>query len=498
MNVKIEMLFLTSIICALIAVFSFSASAYASEAPLIANYKLNGKEESAKFNPSRNNVVSIEINANVPVKFNTIALCSSGDVVCSRTTAVKYFTQTADFALSVSRDWDGKTSKGMAVQDGDYKIKATIKDESGAENIQELSPYAITVDLNYGSSSGGSSSSSSSSKNSSSESQSAPQADYSVAANSGDSYFISTHSSPENLSSSISSARFEANSGRNRLAYAGAPINFDGTAAIPKDLYGQSVKFIWSFGDGSVAEGKKVSHTYNFAGDYIVVLNASLSDISAVSRTSVKVVSPSVTISNVSGDSVEVWNKGIYEINLNGWIISNDREKFIFPTDTIIWPNKKIAFPNEYMKLNLVQNGKVSLLNPLGKEASIFSGDEAESSSSPTLAVNSSNLDNDPVVIKVREFIAKGGKSFVDGNIAQVSRNNLNAQVVEASVSPDEKSIAENKKDAVFENGEIISSSTQTAAIAPIQSPPRGFVRNFLNLPSVGFNLIKRMFYSGE
>ena len=49
------------------AFFSFSALAYA--APEVTGYKLNGKAESAKLNPSRGDVVRIEINTNVPVKF---------------------------------------------------------------------------------------------------------------------------------------------------------------------------------------------------------------------------------------------------------------------------------------------------------------------------------------------------------------------------------------------------------------------------------------------
>src|SRR3989344_3640984 len=122
--------------------FSFSALVYA--APQVADYKINGKQESARFNPSRGDVVSFEIRANVPVKFNTIAVCATTDAVCNRTTAVKYFTQT-DLASLVSKEWNGKTSKDAIVSDGDYKIKVTMKNEAGEENIQELLPYIITT-----------------------------------------------------------------------------------------------------------------------------------------------------------------------------------------------------------------------------------------------------------------------------------------------------------------------------------------------------------------
>ena len=68
------------------------------------------------------------------------------------------------------------------------------------------------------------------------------------------------------------------------------------------------------------------------------------------------------------------------------------------------------------MKLNLMEGGKVSLLNPSQKEISVFAGTTGGSSSSPTLAINSSNLDNDPVVMKIRDFIAKANKASLENN----------------------------------------------------------------------------------
>lgn len=486
MNRKIKILFIASI---LIISFSFSETIYA-ENPQVTNYKLNGKEESVKLNPSRGDVVNIEINTNVPVKFSRISLCKVADSVCAR-----YFTYSRKedpYILSFIRLWDGKTTDGIAVPDGDYKIKVNMKDEVSTEYkyIQELSPHIITIDSNFSGGSGGSSSENSSSvsfENSSSQSSS-------DALSSGVSSFISTHSNPEDLSlSPKSSARFEASSGRDRLAYSGAPISFDGEVSVPKDSYGQSVKFVWSFGDGSVAEGKKVSHAYKFAGDYIVVLNASLSDLFAVSRTSVKVVNPSVVISNVSGDLVEVWNKGAFEINLNDWLISNDRGKFIFPPDTIIGSNKKITVPNEYMKLNLVQGGKVSLLNPSQKEISSHLGVLKDVSTTQVSQDASPNLDNDPVVMKIRDFIAKANKASVENNTVE---NKIPIKADDKLLTKKEKNLTTT---VIANDNKTVSSSTQTATVisnSSNDSRQGGFLKNIFSLPSSGFNFIREKFYS--
>lgn len=121
---------------------------FAFATPQIVSYKLNGKEENARFSVFvAGDKVNIEVSANVPVKFNTIALCVVADSVCNRSTAVKYFTKTDVFVPSVGKEWDGKTNKGATVAKGDYKIKVTMKDVVGTEKIQELSPYVITVDL---------------------------------------------------------------------------------------------------------------------------------------------------------------------------------------------------------------------------------------------------------------------------------------------------------------------------------------------------------------
>lgn len=477
MNKKVTILFPFFSTFLFVSLFSFSELAKASLLPQVSSYKIGGKQESVRLNPSRDDVVSLEINANIPVKFNTIAICVTNDAVCSRTTAVKYFTQT-DFASLVNKEWNGKTSKGEIVPDGDYKIKVTIKDETEQENIQELSPYIITIDSSFTGGSGGSSSSVS--QGSSSQTHSSIQTS-SPNVSSRTSYFVSVNSSSS--ASSISAIKysniFEVSAGNDRLVYTDIPTDFTATAGVPKGFSEQAIKYVWSFGDGSSAEGKKVSHTYKFPGDYIVVLSGSLSETSIASRANIKAINPSVSILNITGDSAEIANQGTYEINLKGWSVSNIRGKFVFLSDTIIAPNKKITVPDEYMKLSLTQGEKIFLLNPSGKDANSSSGASWDGlSSSFANASPVSNTDNDPVVRKIREFIATGGKSSAR-NSSLVSKNKT------ASIS-------------VSEKNKIISSSSQPTIIASSQVSKRGFIRSLLNLPFSGFSLIKRVFYSGN
>ncbi|MEK7066547.1 MAG: PKD domain-containing protein, partial [Patescibacteria group bacterium] len=353
---------------------------------------------------------------------------------CIRSTAVKYFTQT-DFSTSVRKEWDGKTSKGVIVSDGDYKIKVTMKDESEQENSQELSPYVISIDSNFSDGSGGNLSSVSQSSLGGSQSSSSSSA---LTSGSVSTSYVSVYSSSaQSSSASMYSNTLEIKTGSDRLVYSDTPTDFSAEAGVPKGFSEQAVKFIWSFGDGSSAEGGKVSHIYKFAGDYIVVLNASVSNLSAVSRTSIKVIGSSVFISNITNDWAEITNQGTYEINLKGWSISNNSGKFSFSTDTIIGPNKKISVPNEYMKLNLLQAGKVSLFNPSGKETAYIPMVSGENTSFIASAKTSSasSLHADSAVKKAKELIAGGIQSSVSNNTASVSKKSLSVQVADASIA---------------------------------------------------------------
>lgn len=464
----------TAILFSVFSVLSFlSFSSLVLAAPEIVSYKINGKQESAKLNPSLGGTVGIEISANVLMKFNTIAICSVSDSTCSRTTAVKYFTQT-DFSSSVSKEWDGKTSKDAVVPDGDYKIKVTMKDESDQENIQELSPYIITIDSNFSGGSAG---------NSSSESQSHSKQTSSITTESsgggGASYYISTHSNAEGVKGEIKiSKTFAVDAGRERLAYVGAPVSFTAEYLMPNLVGDYTPRFFWTFGDGATAESRKVYHTYKFPSDYVVILNGSLGDLSAVSRTNIKVLSPEISISKASSNLIELSNDGKFEINLGGWVLTKGSQKFVFPEDTIIGAGKKISFPSDYTKLELSLTDSVELQNPsFGMVSKLNVLDEK-------------NYSDDPGIKKAKELIAKLSKPAVSNKVSDHKKILI--------TKSGEVSVLKNKGVSSLEKEGTASSSVHVAAIASVQVPKIGFIRKMLALPSSGFSLIKRAFYSGN
>jgi hypothetical protein len=178
----------------------------------------------------------------------------------------------------------------------------------------------------------------------------------------------SAHSGQGDLSDLESSAP-PIGAGRARLSIVGSGVNFE---AWDKNG-GSTGRFVWSFGDGSSEEGRKVVHTYQFPGEYQVILNGYFYNGQSTARTKVLVSKPEVIISdlNLVAGYVELQNKGTQEVNLGAWTVSGFSQKFILPTDTIIAAGAKIKLP--VATTTLASGDSLSLSVPTGKIVSRLS-----------------------------------------------------------------------------------------------------------------------------
>ncbi|MSR87720.1 MAG: PKD domain-containing protein [Candidatus Zambryskibacteria bacterium] len=132
--------------------------------------------------------------------------------------------------------------------------------------------------------------------------------------------------------------------GRDRLGTAGSPMEF----AAKTDLdYTKSSIFKWNFGDGSQSGGSILNHTYEYAGEYVVVLNVSLPSGQAISRINVKIINPEVTVSLATADRIELKNSSKNEVNLYGRVLWSGAKTFVFPQDTIVGAGQSISFSSK-------------------------------------------------------------------------------------------------------------------------------------------------------
>ena len=147
---------------------------------------------------------------------------------------------------------------------------------------------------------------------------------------------------------------------------AGAPITFDAVAVGVKKEPLPNARYLWSFGDGGTAEGKKVRHTYHYPAVYTVLVDASSGEWSALDRREIMIHAPELVISNLKEGSdgfIEIQNNGASEVDLSEWLIKSGSGIFLVPKGTIIGPKKTIPFPTAITNL-LADPKSTALLYP--------------------------------------------------------------------------------------------------------------------------------------
>lgn len=174
---------------------------------------------------------------------------------------------------------------------------------------------------------------------------------------------------------SSDSGKLEISAGSDRLTSPGSPIIFQ--AIIKKNTTQGKPSFSWSFGDGYVGEGSRVSHVYKYPGDYVVVLSAKAGEVYSISRVKVKVAESNFSISETE-EYIEISNNSSSEINLFQWKLTSRGRGFIFQPDTIVLPKSKLRIDRALLSMKgekeetTLQNSEkqtvVALEGPLSRD----------------------------------------------------------------------------------------------------------------------------------
>ena len=341
-----------------IVVFLFISIPYVNASPSISSFLLNNTAQSITFNPNLGEVVNIEVRANTAVKFTRLYICSV-DQICNGTSGnyIRYFTQ-SDISDSITKTWNGKKSGDTEiVQAGEYKVMVSMT-EGTNDPVLEFATYSIFVSAT--------SSNGTTTESNTTNTQATTTTEVVKATPIIRTVYVSAHSNPEDLSNYNQKTTFEVSAGRERMALVGSIIEFDAKYTLNQKDQCNPV-FKWSYGDGFELFGKVSSHTYKYPGEYHVVLNASCGEYKSISRTIVKVISPSVSLFVLPNNDLEIINKGKNEINIGGWKIKGGLRDFILSQDTIVSGNSKIIISREDIGEN-ISNNQISLNNHTGRE----------------------------------------------------------------------------------------------------------------------------------
>ncbi|OHA90795.1 MAG: hypothetical protein A3F53_00400 [Candidatus Zambryskibacteria bacterium RIFCSPHIGHO2_12_FULL_48_10] len=147
--------------------------------------------------------------------------------------------------------------------------------------------------------------------------------------------------SPVSIPTDDTAEEIEFSAGRDRVGAVGSPIEF----RVETNLtYSRQNIFSWNFGDGTQGGGPLLNHTYDYPGEYVVVLSASVKDREIISRVNVRIIDPKLSIKSALPERIEIENGSGQEVNLFGRALVSGEKIFAFPRDTIIRPGQSISF----------------------------------------------------------------------------------------------------------------------------------------------------------
>lgn len=149
---------------------------------------------------------------------------------------------------------------------------------------------------------------------------------------------------------------------------AGADASFEAYAVGLKKEPIENARYVWSFGDGASLEGKHVYHAYHYPGSYVVLVEASSGEWSAMDRKDSTVTVPLLSVSGIKEGPdgfIEITNKGTDDLDLSRWFLKAGGTFFMFPNGTMVKAGKAVPFPADITKLSAGSDAE--LLYPNGK-----------------------------------------------------------------------------------------------------------------------------------
>ncbi|MDO8565444.1 MAG: PKD domain-containing protein [bacterium] len=180
-----------------------------------------------------------------------------------------------------------------------------------------------------------------------------------VSSSSSDGGASSAHYGSNALSNKKLDSSVSLSAGRDRLGSIGSPLEFKVETNL---AYTRNTIFKWNFGDGSEGAGNLVVHTYEYPGDYVLVLKADMPGDQAVARANVKIIDPSIVITLANTERVELKNNSKSEVSLYGRVLMVGGKIFAFPQDTIIKAGQTLFFSSKITGLKPAGGTEASIL----------------------------------------------------------------------------------------------------------------------------------------
>ncbi len=165
-------------------------------------------------------------------------------------------------------------------------------------------------------------------------------------------------------------AQLRVSAGGDQNVFRNVPVSFAATVRTGSGGADPEARIQWSFGDGSAAEGTRVTKTYQYPGTYVVDVSANDGSATASDDVVVTVTSAQVRLAEESAAGIRVANDSDMRLNLSGWRLWAGSGTFRVPSGTIILPKTSVLFPTSVTNLPVAFDAR--LYYPDGQLASQY------------------------------------------------------------------------------------------------------------------------------
>ncbi len=156
-------------------------------------------------------------------------------------------------------------------------------------------------------------------------------------------------------------ATITVRAGLDQSAFVGLPVLFLGSSTGLYDETLPNATYRWNFGDGATSEGMQVSHTYGYAGEYVVTLEVFHAGHVAQDRVLVRVEEPTLSVQVIgegTQQAIRIASKVTREMDMSGFVLRDTYSPryFTLPRHTVLLPGRTLTIPTSVSGLSNVSS----------------------------------------------------------------------------------------------------------------------------------------------
>ena len=189
-------------------------------------------------------------------------------------------------------------------------------------------------------------------------------------------------SASKTASSAPLQPQLSVSAGKDRSVIAGADIRFEGIAQNERKETVDAAHFVWNLGDGTVAEGQSISHNFQYAGRYVIMLKATYNGLQASHQIIIDALAANLALSTLDDGGLAIENRMSRDIDLSLWYLRDSGKSFTIPANTTLLKGATLRFSAR--TLGFAAEAYTELLYPNGTHAFSIGEEKVEAKKQST------------------------------------------------------------------------------------------------------------------